>query len=761
VTHDGNPPQPAAALLIAFVAGLLAAKIVVSPLLTAAGGAAVALLAFSMRRRTSARAALLALAFAAGVAREGEIGRRGALDAEFAASLAADRFVTVEVSMDRGWRRARKGGEFLLAPEFLVQQDGRSRRIARRIVVYASFDPPCSGSSLLVAEGHLRRTRDVWRLTVKSPLLASCRGEASRWSPRTLNRRMAAALAAAADSPRRREGAALASALVLGDGSSLDEELRENFRRGGTFHLLVFSGMQIAVAAAAIAFLLSFLRSPRIVDATLLAVAAVAPLFAGNDASVVRASWMIGLYAASRLAGRPTPTENLLFVSALLRLIAWPAELTDPSFALSYAATGGLIFIGKPLARRFGRRWWSQPLGAAAGAELATTPLTLYFFHQTVIGSGLVTIVVSPLLSAMLALSAAASLAALASPSAAARLLDVIALLNVPATSINAHAAGTLGLFVAAAAPPAALVSMAYLGATLVSRRSRVALAAALLFPAVLTLWQARGNTAVRHPTVELLDLPAGEGTLLRNGRRAVLIDGGEGESLWQRDQIVPRLLDRGIRRLDVAIVSHPHPDHSNGIYAVLRDLEVGELWLSPRHMKYKTMHRIVDEAERRGTRVRLVRHLERREAAGLHFTAHVPRLRFKRAEENNSSVVWRVQIEGRKLLFTGDAEADAERLLVWDDEDLAADVLKVAHHGSRTSTTPLLLEAVRPRVSLISANRGNSHGHPHGEVVERLSEQNVRIYRTDLSGDIRIVFWNGHLFMRQQVDTPRGTGLR
>src|SRR5213075_2049945 len=166
--------------------------------------------------------------------------------------------------------------------------------------------------------------------------------------------------------------------------------------RGGTYHLLVFSGLQIALAAAALAWLLRWLHAPRASDWLLLAFAMLAPLFIGPTASVSRASIAIALYAVSRILKRPTSLENLWCVAALLRLVIAPADLADCAFHLTYAGAGALLFI----ARR--RAWWVAPLAA----ETIIVPLTLFHFHQYAIGGSVMTLAMTPLIFAMLVASA-------------------------------------------------------------------------------------------------------------------------------------------------------------------------------------------------------------------------------------------------------------------------------------------------------------------------------------------------------------------
>src|SRR5207245_4582253 len=138
-------------------------------------------------------------------------------------------------------------------------------------------------------------------------------------------------------------------------------EIRDNYKRGGTYHLLVFSGLQIAFAAGLIAFFLRALHAPRASDWSLLIFALLAPLFIGPTASVSRASIGIGLYAISRILKRPTTLENLWCVAALLRLIIAPSDLIDVAFQLTYAGVGALLFVGKSLGSV---RWIAYALGA-------------------------------------------------------------------------------------------------------------------------------------------------------------------------------------------------------------------------------------------------------------------------------------------------------------------------------------------------------------------------------------------------------------
>jgi competence protein ComEC len=142
------------------------------------------------------------------------------------------------------------------------------------------------------------------------------------------------------------------------------------------------------------------------------------------------------------------------------------------------------------------------------------------------------------------------------------------------------------------------------------------------------------------------------------------------------------------------------------------------------------------------------------RDVGGISLHAFVAGHTFKHSPENNSSVVLRAGIGRWTALLTGDIERDAEESLA--EREIRADVLKVGHHGSKTSSTPLLLDAVHPRIALISCGLHNLFGHPHPSVLESLRSRSIRSWRTDRNGTIDIDFLPAQLVVRQQFDTPR-----
>jgi competence protein ComEC len=189
-------------------------------------------------------------------------------------------------------------------------------------------------------------------------------------------------------------------------------------------------------------------------------------------------------------------------------------------------------------------------------------------------------------------------------------------------------------------------------------------------------------------------------------------------------------------------VLTHPHPDHSRGLLAVVGLLPVTQLVLPRSAPRNVFLDEIVAAAAHRGLPVTRLGKGDRFSAAGLSFEVlHPGAWSYPRSKENNGSLVLKVGLGGRTVLLTGDVEGPAEADLLAEGGDLAADVLKVPHHGSRTSTGPAFLSAVAPRVALVGVGRHNRFGHPSPEVMERLKAARVRVFRTDRDGEVALTF--------------------
>ena len=686
---------PAALPLIAYIAGLLFGR-------DALAFCAIAILLLAVRRSR--------LAVVAGMIALGAL--RGAPPPP-AAQFAADRFVTVRAEIDRDWMQ--RGNVYLLRVE--------------NATILTRFEPQTIElQKTVVAEG-LRRDD---ALIVKSPRLIHYEGRAPLWHPATWNRILANRLRPYAKTNPTE--VALVEALALGRGERLQNEVRDSYKRGGTYHLLVFSGLQIAFAAGLLAAMLRWLHAPRASDWSLLIFSILAPLFIGPTASVSRASVAIGLYALSRILHRPTTLENLWCVAALARLIMAPTDLTDAAFQLTYGGAGALLFVAK-------RGQAGLPVLRAIGAvECIVTPMTLFHFHQYALGGSVTTLLLTPLISALLIVSA------LTCAFPCSLLLRTVAFVHAIAMRLNDISAFATGAF---AAPPSIAYAAGTIGALCAIaclRRRAAAIVLAMLIPIAAAIRVA--STDVDRPTITFLDVGQGDAILIRAPGHAMLVDGGPSPA-----RILPLLADRGVHRLDAVLLTHVHPDHCGGLPTVISRMHVRELWISPRRFVGDCAHELLETASRELLPLHLVREGDRIAIGPILLRAIVPEQTFRRSPENNSSIVLRAAIGHRIALLTGDIEREQESVVA--GKAGCVDVLKAAHHGSRTSSTPLFLDSIAPRIAVISCGRHNLFGHPHVEVLQAFRTRGVAVFRTDENGTVDVAFERDHIFVTRQIDTP------
>jgi competence protein ComEC len=199
---------------------------------------------------------------------------------------------------------------------------------------------------------------------------------------------------------------------------------------------------------------------------------------------------------------------------------------------------------------------------------------------------------------------------------------------------------------------------------------------------------------------------------------------------------VSPYLWSRRIRRLDVIALSHAHSDHMGGMPAVMRNFRPRELWVSidPDSAAYRAL---LAEARELGVVVRHFYAGDRVAWGGTEVTVLAPQTGYTNGGQpiNNDSLVMRMQYGKASVLMEGDAEAPSEAAMMASGRMEPVTLLKVGHHGSKTSTTPEFLTAAAPRDATVSVGKGNTFGHPRYEVIERIAEAHTKLYRTDEFG--------------------------
>ncbi|HEU4631840.1 MAG TPA: DNA internalization-related competence protein ComEC/Rec2 [Gemmatimonadaceae bacterium] len=548
--------------------------------------------------------------------------------------------------------------------------------------------------------------------------------------------------------------APLVAALTIADDDDLDRAVRDRYADAGLVHALSVSGLHVGILAVAIELLAGLLRCSRRVGRIAGAVgAAIYVLFLGLPAPALRAGAMLAAVAASRLLQRPTSPWAVLALGAAAPLLADAGAIARPGYQLSVAGVAALVACGTLLRRRLPRHWprpvrvVAASLAASTAATLVTAPLVAWHFGRLSLAAPLTNLAAAPVVAVLQpTLFLSLALAPLGAP---ARLVADAARPMLAALDAVASAGAALPMAAVSVGPTlgTALCCGAAVAALLVAMAAHFPMRALLAAAASLAVavWAPLAAPGPGRMELHVIDVGQGDALALRSPRgRWVVVDAGR---IWSggdagRRTVLPYLRRRG-GAVVAFVLSHPHADHVGGAASLLAATHPREFW-DPGYAEPTSVYRhTLDEAARDGVRWQRVHPGDSLLVDGLVITALAPDSAWAASlrDANSASTVLLARYGAVRFLLTGDAEAPEEALLVGRlGAALHADVLKVAHHGSSTSTTPAFLAAVRPRVAVVSVGAGNMYGHPSPDVMARLLAAGAQVLRTDQLGSV--VVW-------------------
>jgi competence protein ComEC len=663
--------------------------------------------------------------------------------------------------------------------------------------------------------------------------------------------------------------ASILLASLLGNRYFLSQATAERFREGGTFHVLVISGLHISFIGGLV-FLLAgritrhrswqFLLTTTILWCYTLAV--------GAEASVVRAALMFTLIAFAPIVSRRGASLNSLGAAALVLLVWRPGDLFDPSFQLTFSSVLAIVVFGWPLLQRITEigSWrptretpyppacpywlrcfseslfWSdqnwkremarlnytyklfktpiagileryhlqRPLRYALAAmvvsfsvQITMLPLLIVYFHRVSVSSLILNVGVSVLM-AMLALVAVAGLiiaqvsAAVATPLfGLANVLnwlmihsvDPLARLGIASARIPEYSGWSSLIYIWYCVPLVALaVSLvrwhplappALRNGRGASRMVQAPVLAQLILLAIVIGHPLSAGRADGRLRVDFLDVGQGDSALITMpDGTTVLVDGGgrpnffsrngppgtDGKEPFARDArnvgeavVSEYLWWRGLDRIDYIVATHADADHIDGLNDVARNFEVRGALVARTPRKDPEFAKFYDTATEKGIPIVLIGAGDVLRFPGTTATVLWPRASAKAEtrSRNNDSIVLRLRFGERSILLTGDIESFAEAAVLSGAFGPPVDVVKVAHHGSKTSSTDSFVSATRPKFAIISVGQNSMFGHPHREVVERWQNTGAEVLTTGKSGMITVTTDGKDLRVETFVKVP------
>ncbi len=255
---------------------------------------------------------------------------------------------------------------------------------------------------------------------------------------------------------------------------------------------------------------------------------------------------------------------------------------------------------------------------------------------------------------------------------------------------------------------------------------------------------------------VHFIDVGQGDSIYIKQGDSHMLIDGGD---VAYRDRVVDYLESKGVHKLDYVIGTHPHADHIGGLDKVIKDFEIGKIILPEVSHTTKAFERMLLAIEDKNLKISLPKLGDIHNLGKSKFTIIAPNSTSYN-NLNNYSVGIKLDFANNSFLLTGDAEVESENEMVNNSLDLQADLLKLGHHGSDTSTSEDFLEAVDPSYAVISLGKDNKYGHPDDSVLKRLEEKQIKVYRSDLQGTI-VARGDGEKINIQTQNSPKSSNKK
>jgi len=624
-------------------------------------------------------------------------------------------------------------------------------------------------------EDYLRR-KNIWGTTFLENCAAATIKNAK---PRTGFAKLRADLLQNIRSPQI-ENPDILGALLLGS-NSIDQDKNEKIRMAGLSHLFVISGLQFAIMAAIVFFLLRrcfnffpklFLRVPaqKLTSGVTLGFVIFYMLLINHHPSVVRAGLTIAFYLVAILFEKQKQLLHVVLLSMAVSLFFYPMDLFHAGFQMSYLCVLTLVLVAPKQWRwieshRFFANlsarslWCIKAVSTTWLLNLMLLPLVLHEFGQISL-NGLIQnlwaipyfeFLVTPvgllyLVTALLSLNMAPYILVFWDGTLKLfwLLFDYFSALSLPEITLFALHPLHLWIF--------------YVGLFLyfytARRQILMVTLCGLLASLGLTYYQTHLGFDFR---ITQIDVGQGDAVLVQTPAKNYLIDTG-GHPFRDVGKLVlsPTLRHMWVNRIDVVILTHGDADHYKGLFGLIDRIAIGEVWvndLPPDDPAYAELLTLLSTKKIPIVAKTAPEQLPQKDGTQIEILSPNPKT-VGLANKNDHSIVLKMQKDGFSALFTGDISQEAEKILVelYGDK-LKSDFLKVAHHGSTTSTSQLFLGYVQPRFASIGVKRDSQFGHPTPEVLDKLQEYKSEILRTDQSGQIQLSLTGDDIKIRKFVE--------
>lgn len=539
-------------------------------------------------------------------------------------------------------------------------------------------------------------------------------------------------------------------AILLGDKDKLSEDIQESFKTSNLSHMLAVSGAHVSYIILGLTYVLqnSIIgkKNGKIVCIFFLLVFMAITNF---TPSVTRACIMAVLTLFSGIVYRKSDVYTNISVAALITLIFNPYSLLDLGFQLSYGGTIGIIIFIKRIQEKKSNskvvNYIKQMALVSIYANIIIIPIMMYHFNTVSLTFIISNIMASPILGIIVINGFLFIITSIT----VKPLTRLIAIFIKPILSILikiSQICSKLPFSNILVVTPYMFNVISYYAIILYCIKSKKNNKCKIIICLLIVLILINFIIYIFPQKLRIFFIDVGQGDstlIITPDKKTVLVDGGGSDSFDVGEKVLlPYLLDRRILKVDYVLISHFDTDHCGGILTIMEKVKVKNIIISEQaehsenyeRFKKLMIHKKIRLIEvKKGDKIKIGRYSE--------FKILFPTSRLLSENPlNNNSIVAQFNYNNFKMLFTGDIEKLAEQqILKAEKAEIRADILKVAHHGSKTSSIPEFIKAVKPKIALIGVGKNNTFGHPNQQTIKNLENIKCRIYRTDLQGEIII----------------------
>lgn len=541
------------------------------------------------------------------------------------------------------------------------------------------------------------------------------------------------------DSEYEEEQIGFLKGILLGDTYELDDKIKSDFQKSNLSHILAISGMHIAYIVLAVDFILGkVIVSKKLQYILEIIFVMFFAIFTGASASCIRAAVMIIFTLISKLIYRQKDFYSNLLLAFSFLIILNPYNIEAVGMWLSFLGTLGLYVFKKNI-----NGYILNSLFVSFSIQLMIFPVVVYFYNTIsltfFISNLLVGIIIGPIII-------------LGYLSLFLPKISIIESIIIKIILKVSEFVSTLKFSqILVVTPNLILIFFYYIVIALFKTRSitknRFKVLSLVLI--IILIFTSLTNICIGYE-INFIDVGQGDSTLilLPNGKN-ILIDGGDKSENYDYGEkvLAPYLLDRNIIKIDYMIISHFDSDHVGGLMYIAKNFKVENIFIGTQFEKSDNLVELFKIIKEKDINLKVLEKgdnicFDKNTYMQVFFP--VAQKEIKENSINNNSLVFKLYLDEISILFTGDIEKEAEEELVkLYGNKLNADILKVAHHGSNTSSIKEIIACINPKLALIGVGKDNNFGHPNIYVLKNLESIGCKIYRTDLNGEISIKIKN------------------